>query len=387
MLAAEFGAEPAFLARLAMLHSSTVFTEAKGLDLREHLSRVFGVDGLVAALEQTQSLAQAAKKTVDSARKVAAVSDEELAALIELEARAGEMTEAAEAERAEAERVLTAAREASTARARYDDWRTESARYAAALEEIALEASALLGRDMSIATLADDLSAAEGNAFDRLDTVRRRRAEIEGRLQAIRAGLADLVHASGTCPVCRRPLDAADVEVARVSHEADVANLEAELESLPEAEPVRVVDEVRELRSRLANEPQPGAAPPEPDDELAAVSETEALARFDLAVETAAERRAILTEAGRRRAACESATVELASVTAAFERAATLEATAAALEAARRRLLDESIEPLEDLLGENWRKLFRRPAGHRPAWRRHAPATHRIRRARLRPVQ
>ena len=45
-------------------------------------------------------------------------------------------------------------------------------------------------------------------------------------------------------------------------------------------------------------------------------------------------------------------------MTAAFERAATLEATAAALEAARRRLLDESIEPLEDLLAENWRKLF-----------------------------
>src|SRR5262245_13116178 len=56
LLAAEYGADPAFLARLGMLHSSTVFTEAKGLDLREHLSRVFGVDGLVAALEQTKTL-------------------------------------------------------------------------------------------------------------------------------------------------------------------------------------------------------------------------------------------------------------------------------------------------------------------------------------------
>ena len=143
---------------------------------------------------------------------------------------------------------------------------------------------------MPIATLAADLAAAEASALDGLDAVRRHRAEIAGRLQAIRAGLADLERASGTCPVCRRPLDAADVEVARASHEADVASLEAELASLPEAEAARVVDEVRELRSRLANEPQPGAEPPPPDDELAAVSETEALARFDLAVETAAER-------------------------------------------------------------------------------------------------
>ncbi len=47
LLADEYGAEPAFLARLAMLHSSTVFAEAKGLDLRDHLCRVFGVDGLM----------------------------------------------------------------------------------------------------------------------------------------------------------------------------------------------------------------------------------------------------------------------------------------------------------------------------------------------------
>ena len=57
LLAEEYGAEPAFLARLAMLHSSTVFAEAKGLDLRDHLCRVFGVDGLMAALDQTKALA------------------------------------------------------------------------------------------------------------------------------------------------------------------------------------------------------------------------------------------------------------------------------------------------------------------------------------------
>src|SRR5262245_19595761 len=227
LLAAEFGAEPAFLARLAMLHSSTVFSEAKGLDLREHLSRVFGVDGIVAALEQTKALTQAAKKTIDSARKVTAVSDEELAALIELDARATELTEAADAERVEAERALAAAREAIAARARHNEWRTASARYATARAEIAAAATALLGREMTPETLADDLQTAETSAFDALDALRRQRAEIAGRLQAIRGGLADLERATGTCPVCRRPLDAADVEVARASHEADVASLEA----------------------------------------------------------------------------------------------------------------------------------------------------------------
>jgi DNA repair exonuclease SbcCD ATPase subunit len=207
-------------------------------------------------------------------------------------------------------------------------------------------------------TVAVDLAAEETGALDALDRVRRQRAEIAGRLQAIRAGLADLERATGTCPVCRRPLETGDVEVARASHETDAIRLEAELASLPEADAARRVADVRELRSRLSVEPQPGAEPPAPDAALTTLSEIEALARFDLAVETAAERRAILTEAGKRRAACESARDEMEAVTTAFERAATLEATTAALEAARRRLLNESIEPLEDLLAENWRKLF-----------------------------
>jgi len=80
--------------------------------------------------------------------------------------------------------------------------------------------------------------------------------------------------------------------------------------------------------------------------------------RFEAAVATAAERRAILDEARRRLQAAETARVELEDVTAAFERAAALEAGATALETARQRILNESIEPLEELLAESWRRLF-----------------------------
>jgi DNA repair exonuclease SbcCD ATPase subunit len=82
------------------------------------------------------------------------------------------------------------------------------------------------------------------------------------------------------------------------------------------------------------------------------------LERFEAAVATAAERRTILAEARRRREAAESARVELEAVTAGFERSAALEAATSALEAARQRILNESVEPLEDLLAENWRQLF-----------------------------
>ncbi|HZI39448.1 MAG TPA: AAA family ATPase, partial [Acidimicrobiia bacterium] len=206
LLAEEYGAEPAFLARLAMLHSSTVFAEAKGLDLRDHLCRVFGVDGLVAALDQTKTLAAVAKRTVDSARKpVAAVADAELAALAEVEARAADLIEAADAERAEAEQALARAREATEATARYGAWK----------------AAALLGRAESsdVATLPADLEAAEQRAVEALDDVRRRRARLAGRAEAIRAGLAELEGAEGSCPVCRRPLEPDDVDAARSGHE------------------------------------------------------------------------------------------------------------------------------------------------------------------------
>jgi DNA repair exonuclease SbcCD ATPase subunit len=358
LLAEEYGAEPAFLARLAMLHSSTVFTETKGLDLRQHLCRVFGVDGLVAALDQAKVLAQGAKKTVDSARKVAAVPDEELEALLELEARAVELTEAAVIERAAAEQELAEARVASEVRLRYDRWKAASDDYETVVGDVAAEATTLLGREVPLEAVAADLEAAETTAVEALDLVRQRRAEIAGRMQAIRAGMAELDRAEGTCPVCRRPLDAGDVEVARASHEQELAALEADLALLDEAGPVRLVGEVRQLRSRLANEPTPGEPPPQPDDEDSPAAEPEAVGRFEAAVATAAERRAILNEARRRREAAESARVELEAVTTAFERAAALEAATHALEAARQRILNESIEPLEDLLAENWRTLF-----------------------------
>jgi len=147
LLAEEYGAEPAFLARLAMLHSSTVFSEAKGLDLRDHLCRVFGVDGLAAALDQTRALAAAARKTVESARKpAAAVAESELAALAEVEARAAELIEAADAERAAAEKALADARSAGEARQRYESWKAAAGRYNAVAAEVAEQAEALLGR-------------------------------------------------------------------------------------------------------------------------------------------------------------------------------------------------------------------------------------------------
>lgn len=361
LLAEEYGAEPAFLARLAMLHSSTVFAEAKGLDLRDHLCRVFGVDGLVAALDQTRSLAAAAKKSVDSARTpAAAVADTELAALAEVEARATELIEAADAERDDAEQALTAARAAAEARRSYEAWRAVSDRYAAVANTVAAEAALLLGADepLPVGTLSPDLETAEHDAVEALDELRRRRAALAGRAEAIRMGLAELESAEGSCPVCRRPLEADDVEVARSGHERDLAALDAELATLDEAAAVHLVTELRQLRHRLVNEPSPGDPPAQPDRDQPAASEAEAMQRFEAAVATAAERRAILAEARRRREAGESARGELEVVTASYERVATLEAAVAALEAARLRILTESVEPLEELLADNWRNLF-----------------------------
>ena len=377
LLAEEYGAEPAFLARLAMLQSSTVFAEAKGLDLRDHLCRVFGVDGLVAALDQTKALAAVAKKTVDSARKpAAAVPEAELAALVEVEARATELIEAADAERAIAEQALAAARAAAEASTRFETWKLAADRYTAVATQVSAEATALLGRNLSgdeaamadaaggdaaglsVSDLPNQLEAAEAEAVEALDEVRRRRAALAGRAEAIRAGLTELEGAEGSCPVCRRPLEPDDVDVARAGHERDLAALETELASLDEPAAVLLVTELRQLRHRLVNEPAPGNAPPQPDPEQAATSEAQAMERFEAAVASAAERRAILAEARRRREAGESARVELEAVTLAFERAATLEAAASALEAARLRILTESVEPLEELLADNWQNLF-----------------------------
>ena len=362
LLAEEYGAEPAFLARLAMLHSSTVFAEAKGLDLRDHLCRVFGVDGLVAALDQTKALAAVAKKTVDSARKpAAAMPDAELAALTEVEARAAELIEAADAERAEAEQALARAREATEATARYDAWKAAADRYTAVATGVATEAAPLLGPGRAPGHRHAARHPGSGREQRRRGARRHPppsgRARRPGRGHPRRPGRTRR-EPKGSCPVCRRPLEPDDVDVARAGHERDLAGLETELASLDEPAAVVLVTELRQLRHRLVNEPAPGEAPPQPDPDQAATSEAQAMERFEAAVATAAERRAILAEARRRREAGESARGELEAVTAAFERAATLEAAAAALEAARLRILTESVEPLEELLADNWQNLF-----------------------------
>ena len=343
LLAHEYGAETSFLARLAMLHSSTIFTEAKGLDLREHLSKVFGVDGLVAALTQVEALAREARKAAESARKIASVSDDELAQLAQVEALAADATATADVERTNAEAALAVARA-------YGHWKSAADAYGAVATDVATDATALLGRAVTVG----DLPTVEAEAQAALDTLRQRRAEIAGRMAAIRTGLAELEGAEGSCPVCRRPLEPDDVATARASHEAELAALEAELAPLDEALPVHQLDEIRRLRARLTAVPAPADPAPEATD----LTEADALARFDAAVATAAERRAILDAARERRTQGAAARVELENVTAAYERVATLEAAANALEMARQRILNESIEPLEDLLAENWRSLF-----------------------------
>ncbi len=284
--------------------------------------------------------------------------DEELAALAEVETRATELTQLAERERVEAEQGLAIARTAAEARQRYDRWKAASDHYSTVVTELAAEAASLVGRDVSPDNIGPELEAAETATVETLDDVRQRRAALAGRAQALRVGLDDLEHAEGVCPVCRRPLEAADVAVARAGHQGELAALDSELSSLDEAEPARLLAAIRSLRSRLANEPVPGDAPTEPDPDLAELSESEAIERFDATVATLAERRAILAEARRRREAGEAARVELEAVTTAFERSATLEAATSALEAARRRILDENVAPLEELLAENWSNLF-----------------------------
>ena len=301
LLVEEYGAEPSFLARLAMLHSSTVFAEARGLDLRDHLCRVFGVDGLMAALEQTKVLAAAAKKTVDSARKPAAAHARRGTR------RAGRgRSPGRRADRSRRRR--TGRRRAGPGRRpggrrgphTYETWKVAADRYAAVATEVAAEAAALTGRRPAGgstaaarcgATLRTDAEIAPGRRRGgragrpgptaarsiarraRGGRGRRRRGSGRGPPAAgragrpgrrYRAGLAELDTAEGSCPVCRRPLEAPDVEVARAGHERDLAALDAELAALDETGPVRLVTELRQLRHRLTNEPLPGEAPPRP---------------------------------------------------------------------------------------------------------------------------
>lgn len=364
LLIQAFGADLAFLDRMSMMSGSEVLGSTQGVDLRAHLSAFLGLSGVEAAITETDRLLKVAAAEVDQHRSAANVTVAEIEALRANadEARSGH-ADADEAVAA-AKETLADARVARTAAERAADAALRAAAREAALTALAADASALIGTPTTPEVVDDVLARAEARLVDDLEQIRRRRAELDGRIAATDAALDELTGATSTCPVCRRPLDPDDLATARAGHETEIATWTAERDALDETTPAATLQRVTALRAEVARHGPPSAVDADAiSAEEAAAAEDDAAAALDAAAVAAAQARADASAAQAALDEAEAAASAMEAVVAAFERQATLEATKDALAQARQTLLTEGIEPLEDALRERWANLFDTRAG------------------------
>lgn len=359
-----FGASVAFLDRMSMMSGSEVIGNTKGVDLKSHLSTFLGLGGVERAIGETDRLLKIAAGDVDHHRNAARISEAELQALRANADRARAQLAEAEAAVSAAQDQLRQARAAHSAAERAAEFVARADARHAALSELAAKASDVTGSHVKVDTLDDALARTEAVMYEEVERIRRRRAELYGRIAASTAAMEELTGTTGACPVCRRPLDPADVEAAREGHEAEIRTWEAERDDLDERAASEQLHRVSTLRAAvLRHGPSPEIPTDTPTVQDTAATEAEAAAALDTAAMAAAEYRAAADDAEARLAEAMSAASALDAVILAFERQATLEAARDALTKVRGALLTEGIEPLEEALRERWTNLFEHRTG------------------------
>lgn len=351
--------DPVLLARLTVIREHAhLDATASRLDLRSHLSRIFGIAGLQAALSEIDTDLKACTRRITDLKHARRGSQAELDRLREELAEA-ETVAAAAVEARDQAREITASASAVLAAARAAvEVNARAAQAAADRRRIEVAVAELTGGERN-----DDVESVlvgiEESAQSTIDVVRARRSFLDGRIAAITAALDELEGASGSCPVCRRPLEPQDVEAARAEHAAEVTSLSAEREALDETDATARLATARRLRSELAAIHVPVAAPQAtvPPEEAQLASD-QANAALDAASALLAERNSAREMAKRQLGELLRATEEADELRSEFQLEAGLLVAKRTIEEVVRTVVSVYMEPLVAEIASRWKILF-----------------------------
>lgn len=369
VLAEAFGASADFLARTTTAPSSAVYDQKlSAFALRDHLGRVLGVDNLIDVADRMQRLhdqyeAEAKSFRTASRRATADLADltdqlddaqQRLAALQDQRAALRDELDEAEDQLRQARRDVEAGKRAAAAQTAFQE--------AHATARDALPTDRKVRRVRTIDDLVRTLEDAERSALASVDELRQTLAVVAGRREAITSAAAELDDASGSCPVCRRPLSEEDVEHARQGHDSDLAALEsgrvAGQAELAEASQ-HLVAVRRALRKALAvpSPVDPPAAESIDVDAARAAVEAVRVRHDDLSEQVAAAR---ATQAGLERqiATEHAAATEREESLLAHHRAAVTRTAALVARETADQLLTERIDPLAAEVRARWKRVF-----------------------------
>ena len=359
LLRAQYGAEPSFLARVAMPRPHTHPPDLGSGGLSAHLCRLFGVESLLAAAAEVDARIKANARLIRTAKQGGKVDAARLSDLTaEASAAAARATDAGEAH--DHARAVVAAAEAH---ARVDEarraWDARARARDEALAAATARATDLLGAPVAVERLLEELAAATATARAELAAAARAIGANEAHQAAVEAATAGLDAAEGDCPVCRRPLDEPTTAAAHAAQARDIKRLRKERTALAEAEAaaVRRLDAMAEAAAMVARVPAPGprpalpVSPDAPDLEAAREAETTAMAALVAAAAASENARQALAFALDDETA-HSALVDL------FATEAVLLAARNAIDETATVLVDRTVRPIAEELGPRWSAIL-----------------------------
>jgi DNA repair exonuclease SbcCD ATPase subunit len=239
--------------------------DAGALNLREHLCRLFGIDGLQEALTELKTRQRVTDSRISQIKQVSGASARELSQLRARYDQAARLAEqAGEAHQASVDDLRAAAQARRDAEA-LDAWHKRDQVRLGQLAALSEEISSRFGVPAGAGGAAGILDQVEAATTQQLDDIRRQRGVLEGRAAGIRTALEELGTSAGQCPVCRRPLSPDERAAARSGHDRELALLIVQLEHLDETAAAAGLTAVRAFRRRaaaLAASSPPPARPP-----------------------------------------------------------------------------------------------------------------------------
>ncbi len=354
-----YGAESWFLAG-ATMPSADRSGGAPAWRLREHLGQYYGVDSLSVAADNVKRMQKEAEAAIRSIKQANASSAKALNALQDAKEEAGRAAEAANGKHLDLQERVKVLRNNTSAWAALEKWTEEQSRWAAAVQVIATDLSGLLGRTVAAAAVEETLDDALNGISSRLESIRVRLAVLQASKDLLVANDRRLGDAHEDCPVCRRPLDHATVNIAHNVNERDIQALEAQQVSLRDDEANASAEQLalQKLRMQWRAVPRLSPAPrtPPAESDTASVEDLELLvqAAFTDLVNARASSN-LANKEYEEAVAADDAMRELAVL---FRRSAKLQVAIDATERTLKEVLDSNVRPLAAEINRRWDALF-----------------------------
>ncbi|MCT7661008.1 ATP-binding protein [Mycobacterium deserti] len=354
-----YGAEPWFLAG-ATMPSADRSGGAPAWRLREHLGQYYGVDSLSVAVDNVKRLQKETEAAIRSIKQANASSAKALNALQDAKEEAGRSAEAANVKYLDLQQRMKALRDNASARAALEKWTDEQTRWTTAVQLIATDLSGLLGKTVAATAVEETLDDALSGISSRLESIRVRLAVLQASKDLLVANDQRLGDAHEDCPVCRRPLDDATVNIAHDVNKRDIQALDAQQVSLRDDEAKASAEQValQKVRTQWRSVPHLPPAPPTPPAE----SDTGSVEDLEVHVQAA------FTELVNARASSNMADKEYEEAVAAddamrelaalFRRSAKLQVAIDATERTLKEVLDSNVRPLAAEINRRWDALF-----------------------------